>query len=381
MSKRSFSFQYIVKPVGEECNNACVYCFYPQNRKLLKPKSEKMPLELAKKLIKDISAYEQEKKHKSTAIIWHGGEPLIAGIDFYKEVFDYQKSMPVSFRNSFQTNGELITQKWCDFFNRYKCSVGFSMDGPPKIHDRQRKTKSGLATSSEVLKGIRLCRKNGINVGVLCVITAVSSRYPETIADYFYSKGIRRFDFIPAYNHDKKTSSKTSLLNINPDRFSGFMKKIFDWYLKKDDPMVEIRIVSDVITQLFGGRATVCNMQGTVCGRFLTVYPDGGVRFCDDYKCGKFKDIGNVKKETLSCIVNSDKFKSLRKLTKDRLEKCKNCEVLEVCHGGCPRHWNKKGSYFCPYYKDFYYSCYEKVMRIFKDSGLRRKHKLAKIKA
>jgi radical SAM protein with 4Fe4S-binding SPASM domain len=110
-------------------------------------------------------------------------------------------------------------------------------------------------------------------------------------------------------------------------------------------------------------------MQGIVCGTFLTIYPDGKVLFCDNYNCGEYEELGNIKEKTISQIVGGDRFKFMRDMTKGRLNKCKGCEVITVCNGGCPIDWNEKGSFFCSYYKDFYYSCYEKVLRLLQDAS------------
>ncbi len=366
---KNLSFQYLLKPVGEMCNNACTYCYYKQNRIRGAIKFKKMPLWLAKKIIKDIAEVEEKNGGESAEIIWHGGEPLLAGIDFYKNVFNFQQRFLIPFKNAFQTNGELITQEWCDFFKEHKCNIGFSMDGPPEIHDQQRKSKSGSGTSSKVLNGIELCRKNGVTFGgVLCVVTNLSSRHPKAILNYFYSKGIKTFDFLPAYN-DEDVGTAIPSLSLSPHKFSSFMKIAFDWYLEKNDPEVDIRTISDIMSRLLGGRVTLCSMQGTVCGRFLTIYQNGKVRFCDDYNGGKFEDIGDVKKETIYQIITNNKFKSLRKSTNRRFKKCMNCEVVAICNGGCPRHWNKEGNYYCTYYKDFYYYCYEKISKVLYDAA------------
>jgi uncharacterized protein len=324
-----------------------------------------MALKLARKLVKDIADYEASNGRKSASIIWHGGEPLLAGIDFYERVFSHQKRSSVSFRNSFQTNGELITQEWCDFFNRNKCSVGFSLDGPPQVHDRQRKTRNGCGTAFRVLQGIDLCRRNGISFGgVICVVTSFSSKYPTKILDYFYSKDIKTIDFLPAHNSGDEARLGRDQYAASPEEFSAFMKGVFDWYLQKNDPGVEIRTLSNVMTQLFGGRSSLCNMQGDQCGTFLTVYPDGKVLFCCDYHSKKLDEVGDVTKDSITQIVQGSKFKTMRVVSMQRLDNCGECEVLPICHGGCPRDWSNKASYWCQYYRDFYYYCYEKIVEI-----------------
>jgi len=230
-------------------------------------------------------------------------------------------------------------------------------------------TKSGGETASNVLNGIRLCLENEVGVGgVLCVVSDMSSRYPDEILNYFYSSGIRTFDFLAAHSIDDE-KQRTSSHNLEPEKFSIFMKRVFDWYLEKDDPEVEIRTVSNVLSSLFGGSASVCHMQGTVCGTFLTIYPDGRALFCDDYNCGSLEEVGDLKRETVFQIARKDRFKSMRDMAKARLDKCRDCEVVKVCNGGCLRDWDEKGSYFCSYYKEFYHHCYNKVMAVLQEAG------------
>lgn len=365
----AFSFNYIIKPVGESCNNACVYCYYPQNRTNHVLRTKKMPLRLVEKIIRDIAEYESKNGHDTAEIVWHGGEPLLAGIDFYEEVFAFQKNSSVSFRNAFQTNGELINREWCNFFKRNNCNIGFSLDGPPEIHNQQRMSKNGGKTASKVLRGIRLCLENEVGIGgILCVVSNMSSGHPDEILNYFYANGIKTFDFLAAHNIDNEKPSNSSH-NLNPEKFSVFMKRVFSWYLEKDDPEVEIRTISNVLSSLFGGSASVCHMQGTACGTFLTIYQDGKALFCDDYNCGSLEEIGDLTKETIFHIARKNRFKSMRDMAKDRLYKCRGCQVLTVCNGGCLRDWNERGSYFCSYYKDFYYHCYMKVMAILQEAG------------
>lgn len=359
----NLSFQYILKPVGALCNNICTYCVYPANRNRQVVKSQKMEFLLAKKIINDICEDEQKRGCNTSELIWHGGEPLLAGIDFYEKLFNHQKRLPISFKNSFQTNGELITQEWCDLFKKYECSVGLSMDGPPEIHDQQRKGRNNSATSSKVLNAMNLCKQNGIEFGVLCVITNISSKYPETISNFFLSKEINKFDFLACYYDDEK-DTRVSPGNVRPYEFAEFMKRVFDWYLEKDDTSIDIRIITDVMARLFGRGASLCSMQGTACGKFLTIFPDGRVYFCDDYTWGKFGELGNILDCSISQIIDGDRFKQMRRFAKNRLKKCRRCEVVAVCNGGCPRHWNVDESYFCSYYKEFYYYCYEKLLHI-----------------
>jgi uncharacterized protein len=131
MEKESREFQIFAKPVGALCNLRCRYCYYLEKQALY-PSEEALIMNddiLEKYIIQHIEATTEEIVFFS----WHGGEPLLAGIDFFRKVVSLQKKhkpSEVKIVNGVQTNGTLIDNKWAWFFAENNFIVGISIDGP-----------------------------------------------------------------------------------------------------------------------------------------------------------------------------------------------------------------------------------------------------------
>lgn len=358
------SFDFILKPVGDSCNFACTYCYYLQRDQAPNRHQRRWSFTFTKRVLSDIAEFEHSRGHNTASVTWHGGEPLLLGLDWYKRVFEFQSTLPTKFKNSFQTNGSLLSADWCNFLKENGIPIGISLDGPEHVHDFHRITRKGGGTFQRVLRAIDLCQTFEVNFGVLCVVTKQSVPYVDEILDFFLSHGILNFDFLPAYALSSRIGAYTDEINVPPDLFARFMKRVFDWYLQKDDPSIRIRTICSLIERLLGGEGLVCTMGGACCGSFLTIEVSGDVSFCDDYNAGVFPSLGNISAIQLQEIINSKEFAAARTRAMLRLQKCVDCNVREICGGGCPRHWNEQGSYFCAYYKDLYSYAYERLHSI-----------------
>jgi len=351
-------FDFILKPVGGKCNLRCSYCYYLQRPK--QDLSAVWSLDDANLVIHQIAELEKSRNNKQARVTWHGGEPLLAGIDWYKAVRQFQSETGIEFINSIQTNGTLINNGWIDLFKKMNITVGLSIDGPVFLHDRQRCNKNGRGVLDKVLRSLNLCRNNGIRTGVLCVITNYSSDFFDEIISFFLENEIHNFDFLPAYG----VSVDKSTYSVIPAKYSAFMKQAFDWYLQYDNPDIKIRTIVTVIERLLGCTGGVCTVSGKSCGRFITIEGNGDISFCDDYNADLFPVLGNIKYSTLSGIVSSQQFQFLRDSTLSRssaIKKCSSCEVKILCNGGCQRNWIGDDNFFCDFYKDFYLHVYKRL--------------------
>ena len=359
------SFDFILKPVGSKCNLSCSYCYYLQNRNLELETLSSWSIDFAKKVIEDLANFEITRGNSKVYITWHGGEPFLAGLDWYKEIFDYQKNnFNIRFINSFQTNGTLITKDWASFLKANNSTIGISLDGPAFIHNRQRRTKKLDPSYDLVMRGMELCNDFDVHYGVLCVITKDNIKYANEIIEFFYENRIFGLDFLPAYCLETKDENGLSPISISPDEFTIFMKTIFDWYLQKDDPNLRIRSIVSIIERLLGGKGGVCTIGGSCCGSFVTIEGDGSVAFCDDYDADIFPILGNMHDSSIEDIVNSQKFNTCRQKALSRVgqsSECSTCYVKEICGGGCPRNWKGQSNFFCGYYKRFIPYVHEKV--------------------
>ena len=149
MVKASRQFQIFVKPMGAICNLDCNYCYYLK-KKHLYPDDESfhMPDDILK-------AYIVQHIHTSPGSVipfsWHGGEPTLLGLDYFRNIVALQKKHKPSDRsitNNMQTNGVLIVEEWCRFLSEEGFSVGLSLDGPGEMHDRYRLTRRGKSKTA-----------------------------------------------------------------------------------------------------------------------------------------------------------------------------------------------------------------------------------------
>ena len=212
----------IVKPTAMACNLNCRYCFYSQQLR----KKEIMSDEVLKTLIKEVCNYNSD----TARFYWHGGEPLLAGQEFYERVITYQqkfKKPGQEIFNGLVTNGTLIDKRWAVFFRENKFGIGISLDGPREFHNQYRLFPNGQGSFDKVMDGIRILKKEGVNFHVLCVITNPTTEGPQKLFDFFVKEEITEINLIPAIGiqTDDGLSFQES---VNLAHYVDFLIEIFD---------------------------------------------------------------------------------------------------------------------------------------------------------
>lgn len=157
----------IIKVVGDFCNLRCRYCFYNTEDQLT---SRIMSDELLDKFLEEyIRLFTND-----IMFIWHGGEPLLAGLSFFQKIVNlqtkYRKSHQI-IKNNIQTNATLINDDWAKFFKAHNFRVGVSLDGDKKSHDFFRINNAGHGSFDQAIKGIEILRRYGIEPGIIQTIT------------------------------------------------------------------------------------------------------------------------------------------------------------------------------------------------------------------
>ncbi len=319
----------IVKPVNGTCNLSCSYCYTSGLKEYIV--RNRMRPEVLKAMI-DFFCRDQD----DVEFIWHGGEPLLAGLEFYREVVELQcqwKQQGKKIANFLQTNATLITSEWARFFSENDFLVGVSLDGPKELHDQVRHYSTSRGSHDEVMKGIDLLRQAEIFNGVICGVSTVNHRFPEEVFNFFITENIKKLKFARVKNigHCNNVSS----LVISPAQYTNFMIAIFDRWLELDDPEVEIRDIQSVVNLILGGNKRECIYMGQ-CDQFVTVYSDGSIYGCDSFPKTDALRFGNVLDE--SAVVRSNScLQSFRELLRKRKERCKTCNWYLICKGGCAK--------------------------------------------
>ena len=336
------AFNMMVKPVGPVCNLACDYCYYLSKEKLF-PGSEFL---MTDTLLEDFTRqYIQSQHVPQISFLWQGGEPLLAGLDFFRKALALQKQYArpgMRIENAIQTNGTLLTDEWCEFFKENNFLVGLSLDGPPELHNVYRKDRAGKGSAERVLAGLALLKKHEVDYNVLCTVHAANISQPLEVYRYLRDELETTFiQFIPIVERDNKTGyqvgNKVTSRSVPGEQYGRFLIQIFDEWVKKDVGEVFVQIFDIALGKWVGAHGGLCIFSQT-CGLALLLEHNGDLFSCDHFVEPKHK-LGNLSKISLSDMVRSHQQVQFGKDKLDKLPKyCRECEVRFACHGGCPKN-------------------------------------------
>lgn len=348
----------MIKPASSECNMNCSYCFYKEEANSRKKYSfGKMSDETLEKIIFSALNYAEN----SCSFLFQGGEPTLAGIDFYKKVMEYQKKYQkkgVSIHNSIQTNGILLNDEWCEFFHLNKFLVGLSLDGTERTHGKYRKDNAEGNTYQKVLNAAYLLKKHKVEVNILTVVTDDIVNNTGKIYRFFKQNGFLQLQFIPCI--ESCNTEKRTFLSV--EKFGKFLVDIFDlWY--KDflrGEYISIRHIENYIQMIIGKCPGECGKNG-ICNINIVTEADGSVYPCDFYAVDKWL-LGNINKNSFSEIMKEKKIKEFIDRSKDIPEECFSCEIYCLCKNGCFRERVNSKNIFCNAYKYFFSKRKEKLI-------------------
>jgi len=331
----------IVKQVGMACNLNCKYCFYSQQLRKKKIMSD----EILRTLIREMCNHNSD----TARFYWHGGEPLLAGLKFYERAVVYQqkfKKPDQKIFNGLVTNGVLINKRWASFFRKNKFGIGVSLDGPREFHNQCRLFPNGQGSFDDAMKGIRILKKEKINFHALCVITNSTAKNPKKIFDFFIQEKINEINLIPAIGIQANDgiSFKES---VDPQRYVNFLIDIFNLWLEQDNPNLKILPLESIVRAFLELPQEDCRFAGE-CEKNIVVDFNGDVFPCCTYGYRGFSRLGNIS-DGIMAIINSDRFKSLKKHLQTIQEKCSSCQWYKICKSGCPFHHylGKEQNIFC----------------------------------
>ncbi len=311
------------------CNMTCDYCY------VLDKYSGVMQPELAKRVIEQ--AVEYNGPCIPTKVYWHGAEPLLVGIDFYKSICKWTKERYGldAVQHHIQTNGTLLNEEWFDFFIEYHVTTGVSLDGPPDLHDAYRKTYSGGGTFEIVFNNIMAARRKKLFFDVLCVITRKTPGHEDELFDFFYKHKID-FGFEPLVPENELMARE---LSITPQEYADVAIKLFDrWFFQSDRRLRMVVPPYHFVTAILKGGNTYCNFSKS-CGRhYIAVSPDGQVHSCIMFARHPNLSFGNIGKNSLQEILNSPVRKRFLISRVAHNTECQNCRWVSLCNAGCPHH-------------------------------------------
>lgn len=333
--------QLVVLQPSPFCNINCDYCYLPT-----RAQTHRMSPETLRRAVDEIFSSDLLARH--VTFVWHAGEPLAVPMAWYEEAFALiRDAAPAHIHpvHSFQSNGTLINEKWCDFFQRWDAHLGLSIDGPAFIHDAHRKTRQGAGTHAAAMRGAKFLRESGRDFHVICVVTKESLDHADAIFDFFLENGIHRFGF----NIDEMegANATSSLDGVSTDRIEAFFRRIFERQ-KAEQGRVVVREFDAALQRILcdrgpeAGRFVYENEQvrpfGILSvdwqGNFSTYSPELLGLTLDGY--GEFS-FGSVHQTSLMAATQTEKFQRALADVQAGVERCRrDCAYFNLCGGGAP---------------------------------------------
>jgi len=297
---------------------------------------------------------------------WHGGEPTLLGLDYFRKIVALQrKHQPPNRRitNGMQTNGTLLNEDWCRFLAAENFSVGLSLDGPAELHDQFRVTKGQKPTHPLALRGYELLRQHRIPCDILCVVNAVNVQHPARVYRFFKQIKATYIGFLPLVEPQPDTETGVSVRTVPAEAWGNFLCVIFDEWKQQDIGRVKVQIFEEAARTAFGQEHALCIFRKT-CGDIPVVEHNGDFYSCDHYVRPEHL-LGNIMETPLAVFLESPQQKAFGQSKLDSLPRyCRECTVREMCHGGCPKDRilrtpdGEAGlNYLCAGYKRFFTHC------------------------
>ena len=363
----------MLKPAGAHCNLACKYCYYLEKNKLY-PTAQRhlMSDEMLEQFTRE---YIEAQTMSQVLFTWHGGEPLLRSIDFYRKALSLQQKYAGGRRidNVIQTNGTLLTDEWCEFFAQNHWLVGISIDGPQPDHDHYRLTAAGIPSWKKVMQGIKLLKKHGVEWNAMAVVNAYNVNHPLEFYRFFKENGCQFLQFTPIVerltrHEDGRTLASLADKNeiplseasVTPEQWGYFLCAIFDEWVRKDVGKIFVEIFDCTLANWMGISPGIC-AYSKECGHAGVMEHNGDVYSCDHFVFPEYK-LGNIRDHSLIDMLYGEQQQEFSRLKHSSLPRqCKECDMEFACHGECPKNRFMKDkygdsglNYLCPGYYHYY---------------------------
>ncbi len=388
----------LAKPIGPVCDINCEYCFYLEKRALFdRDEHYRMPDDVLRAYIQQ---YVEAQPTPVVEFVWHGGEPTLLGIDFFRKVVELQQPYreQKDIRNNLQTNGLHLDEAWCEFFKANDFFIGVSLDGPEDIHDRYRKDRHGQGTFARVMQGVRLLQTHEVEFNALACVGRDTAYRPLDVYRFFKAAGIKYIQFTPIVERmpDRDTealglwlaapaqldelepNTQVTPWTAEPERYGDFLIEIYEEWVRNDVGETFVMNFEWALSAWLGEPSPVC-IFARQCGRAVAMEHDGGVYACDHYVYPDYR-LGNVLSGNLGEMVERSVASGFGPHKESTLPRwCRECDVLNACWGSCPKHrfavspHGEPGlHYLCAGYKKFFLHIrkYLRAIATLLDNGL-----------
>lgn len=351
------AFNIMLKPAGSLCNLDCNYCYYLDKADIYGGREPRMTEEMLEEVVREYIAANDVPE---VTFNWHGGEPLVLGIDFYKKAIEFEQKYAGGkiIHNTIQTNGTLLNREWTSLFRKHNFLVGISIDGPQDIHDRYRKDKGRNPTFDKVIRGIGLLYSAGVEFNTMSTVNKASEGRGLEVYQFLKSIGSHYMQFMPVLEHVKypldkngkpvkgarpfivdphESGAQIAPWSVSDVGFGKFMCDIFDYWVCNDVGRYYVNQFDATLANWYGVQPGTC-VYAETCGGNSVIEHNGDLYPCDHFVYPKYL-LGNITEKSISDMMKSDLQVKFGIDKRNSLpSKCRRCEWLFTCHGECPKH-------------------------------------------
>lgn len=349
------SFSALTKPIGSMCNLNCTYCYYLDKERFYGTNQSVMSDDILENYIQQ---YIEANDIPEITFVWHGGEPLMAGLEFYKKVIFFQRkynTKNAQIVNSLQTNGTLLNDDWCRFFKEHNFLIGISIDGTEDIHSAYRRNNSGGKVFDKVLRGLKLLQNHQVEFNTLSVVSKMSEGRGREVYRFLKQIGAKYMQFLPSvdYVYQNDNYTKRSVISpfvgdnvqkyekanwsVSDKGYGQFLIDVFEEWLIADVGSIFVQIFDMTLCAWVGQRPPVCSYQES-CGDVLVVEHNGDVYSCDHFVFPEYK-LGNIRTTNISEMLGSSQQLRFGLNKRNTLSgECLRCRYYFACRGECPKH-------------------------------------------
>lgn len=287
-----------------DCFLDCAYCMTAE--------SNKMKLKAPVSHVAE--ALRLSKGFQNVFMVFIGGEPLMAGKEWFRQAFKLLDEHPVKVQPRIYTNGHLLDDEWCDLLSSNNCQVVFSYDGLGNGAKGSKRSHAKLCQYSKLITYATMTLNIHNYKGLIDCYKEVSEA------------GVKRF----ALQFDIYATSEQMTL------FGKEVCKLFK-YIEENPNGARFSTYKDIQSLLKGGRKPLSNeFESPVMNNDWCVNAAGeltiGVPDCadPDWQFGNVKDIRHI-----NDVVFTDR---MRKINEDFIESLNYMgefeEVNRLTNGG-----------------------------------------------
>ncbi len=328
-----------VTKVASRCNLNCTYCYvYNAGDETYAAQPHVMARATVDALIDRAAEHCAQHGLEQFEFVFHGGEPLLAGPEFFTYFVERAAArLPASTAPLFsmQTNGTLLTERWCELLRALNVRIGISVDGPKAINDRQRVDHAGKGSYDRIRRGWELAQAHGLDPGLLAVIDVRAD--PLDVFAHLLELKPRKADFLfPQANHDKPPPHAAP--GTTP--YADWLLKIFAVWIDDATPPVRIRLFERIVRAVLG-LENASDAMGPGRNEVIVIETDGGIEPVDVLKIcrsGITKTPLNVARDGLDDAF-AIPLLDLYHFSGSRLcAACNACRIRAMCAGGYLPH-------------------------------------------